>query len=391
MTDAAASRQLRDSESETEDTVRVASRPATRSTTAAGESSRGPARSGSKRPAKSPSTSPAPPAGKTSTPARDKHIQSSKNSVAPNYKLSSIPKLTGSENYRAWRDISQYVLELFNCWNIVLGEETIDDYAEDNNDNFIDRYQYAATYFIQTVESQWLILLATHKTPPKIWTALEDKFARKNTSSFFDQLNSVFDTKYDTLDLLSHHINKYDTLWNRLHLRCSTASSTDRYTLPFVFQTVFESPEAKAAILLRSLPESMNNIVDNLQTKEDLTYDHVYNKLMDLKIPTAVNSADNKAYKIADVNGKGKEPRREPSRKGPPAIPKECSYCKKQYPTARSDGHTWNECVKLKAANLKNKEKRTVNTAKIGKEETPEPVSTLSSVRTTTKISSYPR
>ena len=105
---------------------------------------------------------------------------------------------------------------------------------------------------------------------------------------------------------LLHHINQYDTLWNRLHLRCSTASPTDRYTLPFVFKSVFESPEAKAALLLRSLPESMNNIVDNLQTKEDLTYDHVYNKLLDLKIPTAVSSADNKAYKSADIKGKGK-------------------------------------------------------------------------------------
>jgi len=134
----------------------------------------------------------------------------------------------------------------------------------------------------------------------------------------------------------------------------------------------------------------MNNIVDKLQTKEDLTYDYVYNKLMDLNIPTAVNSVDNKADKTADSKGKGKELRREPSRKGPTALPKECSYSKKHYPTARSDGHTWNECVKLKAANLKNKEKRTVNTAKIRKEETPELVSTLSSVRTTTKISSYP-
>ena len=273
----------------------------------------------------------------------------------------------------------------------MLGEETIDDYAEDDNDNCIDSYQYAVTYFVQTVESQCLIFLVTHKTPPKIWTALEDKFARENTSSFFDQLNSVFDTKYDTLDLLSDHINKYDTLWNGLHLRCSTASSTDRYTLPFVFQTVFESHEAKAAILLRSLPESRNNIVDNLQTKEDLTYDYVYNKLMDLKIPTAVNLADNKAYKSAHDKGKGKEPGREPSRQGPTAIPKDCSYCKKHYPTARSDGHTWNECEKLKGVNLKDKEKRTVNMAKSGKEETPEPVSTLFSVRTTTQISSYPQ
>jgi len=100
----------------------------------------------------------------------------------------------------------------------------------------------------------------------------------------------------------------------------------------------------------------MNNIVDNLQTKEDLTYDHVYNKLMDLKIHTAVNSADNKAYETPDVKRKRNELRREPSLKGPMALPKECSYCKKHYPTARSDGHTWNECVKLKATNLKNKQ-----------------------------------
>jgi len=59
----------------------------------------------------------------------------------------------------------------------------------------------------------------------------------------------------------------------------------------------------------------MNNIIDNLQNKKDLTYDHFYNKLMELKITTAVNYADNTVYKTADVKGKGKEPRREPSQK----------------------------------------------------------------------------
>jgi len=70
---------------------------------------------------------------------------------------------------------------------------------------------------------------------------------------------------------------------------------------------VFESPEAKAAILLCSLPESRTNIVDNLQTKEDLTYDQVYNKLLGLKTPSNVSSADNKAYRSTDVKGKGKD------------------------------------------------------------------------------------
>jgi len=135
----------------------------------------------------------------------------------------------------------------------------------------------------------------------------------------------------------------------------------------------------------------MNNIVNNLQTKEYLTYDHVYNKLLDLKTPAAVSSVDNKVYKSADIKGKGKDTRREPSRKGPRATSKECFDCKKHLPTARCEGHTWNEYAKLKATNQNNKEKKTVNTAKIRKEETPELVCTLSSIRTTTKIYPHPR
>lgn len=88
---------------------------------------------------------------------------------------------------------------------------------------------------------------------------------------------------------------------------CSTASSFDRYKLQFLFKLVFKSPEAKAARLLRSLPKSINNIIDSLQTKEDLTYDYVYQRLLDLKSSSAVDSADNKVYNSTDIKGKGKE------------------------------------------------------------------------------------
>ena len=166
----------------------------------------------------------------------NQHSNSSKRGYASSYKLSSVPKLSGSENYCTWRDISEFVLRLFNCWDLVIGTEHLPAEERDENgalsnfddvDGYRDRYQYASAYFLETIDPQWLILLATHKTPPAIWQAFEDKFARENTSSFFDQLNTVFDTKYDTLDLLSDHINQYDTLWNRLHLRCSTASPTN--------------------------------------------------------------------------------------------------------------------------------------------------------------------
>lgn len=101
---------------------------------------------------------------------------------------------------------------------------------------------------------------------------------------------------------------------------------------------------------------------------------------MDLKIPAAVSSENNKASKSANIKGNRKKPEREPTHKGPTANPKEFSYDKKHYPTARTDCHTWNECVKIKPTKNKNKEKMTIDRTKIGKEETPDPVSTLSTI-----------
>ena len=94
------------------------------------------------------------------------------------------------------------VLWLFNCWELVISteflstEESDKDRAVSNCDDiegYRDHYQYALAQFLETIEYKWLILLATHKTPSAIWQAFEDKLARKSTSSFFDQLNSVFD------------------------------------------------------------------------------------------------------------------------------------------------------------------------------------------------------
>ena len=161
----------------------------------------------------------------------------------------------------------------------------------------------------------------------------------------------------------------------------------------FCFKLVLESPKAKAALLLRSLPESMNNIVDNIQTKEDLTYDHVYQHLLDLKSSFVISSADNKAYKCADVKGKRKAPGRNPPPKGNSG-PKESTWCMKHYGCVGAKGHTWNKCHKIKAKNENEKKKKegsASNTAKIGKEETPELVSTSSSVRTSITNTSQPR
>src|SRR5205807_9501643 len=108
----------------------------------------------------------------------------------------------------------------------VVGEDNEITNAADI-DEFRDRYQYASAYFLETINPRWLILLATPKTPPAIWTAFQDKLDRQNTSSFFDQLNAVLDSQYNTFEPIADHINKYDTLWNRMQYCCTSALATD--------------------------------------------------------------------------------------------------------------------------------------------------------------------
>jgi len=73
--------------------------------------------------------------------------------VSPKYKFISILKQNESETYSAWSDVSQYVPNPFNGWNIDIGEETIDNWRDKENDNFLDCYQDAETYIMATVES----------------------------------------------------------------------------------------------------------------------------------------------------------------------------------------------------------------------------------------------
>ena len=281
-------------------------------------------------------------------------------------KLDKLPKLTGPDNYRTWASTAEFLLTTDGCWNLVTGAEaeptaTYDKDGdlenEDDIDNFHQRYRYSTSFFLETVDHQWLPILVTYKTPQAIWTALRDKFARENTTTFYDELSTVLNLKLTNKSDIASHINKFDSSWTRIQHRCSTATATDTFDLPFVFKPVFESLTAKAALMLYSLPSSMDNIVDNLQTKDGLTYDQVYQKLMDLNSKT--NHVEDKAYRV-------QEPHRSTSSNAN-SDEKECSYCKKHFPKSRWTGHLWNECHKLKAKQEKEKEKKgkgRVDTAK---------------------------
>ena len=92
----------------------------------------------------------------------------------------------------------------------------------------------------------------------------------------------------------------------------------------------------------------MDNIVDNVQTKETIVYEDVRAKLPDLSAKRTVAGNSKTAYRVQKPSDapKGSGPGRE----------KDCNWCRKR--KMRSQGHTWNECRKLNAHNAKQKEEK---------------------------------
>jgi hypothetical protein len=191
---------------------------------------------------------------------------------APSYRLDRLPKLTSPENYQRWYEASEHVLQVFGYWEIIVGTKTepkaeLDMGGEltnkDEIEGYKDRYQYTSAYFLETVDPACLIILTIFKTLSVIWKALQNKFARENTTSYYSHLISLLNFKMESKSKISNHLTQFDTNWNHLQHWSSIASKVKTFKLPFVFKTIFESLEAKATLLLYILPSLIENIADN--------------------------------------------------------------------------------------------------------------------------------
>ena len=117
------------------------------------------------------------------------------------------------------------------------------------------------------------------------------------------------------------------------------AAATDTNKLAYALKLFFQSSEIKASLLLGSLPETMNNIVENLQTKDNLTYELAYNYLMDLRLSSNAAPTVETAYKAKTGNVRSQKASGEDTGPQTGASQEEvkmCSFCQKR-------SHLWSE------------------------------------------------
>ncbi|KAF5205376.1 Gag-pol polyprotein [Thalictrum thalictroides] len=147
---------------------------------------------------------------------------------------------------------------------------------------------------------------------------------------------------------ISDYLSKFESAFQHVLLRCSESKRETAVAL----KAFLSVEDVKVMCLFRSLPSSMENIIDNLSTKENIKYADVYKRLLDLSSQKFANSLNqkSKAYFISKDPHLGKESKK-----------KECNWCRKR--GDRYQGHVHSDCRKLKAfkENQKKQENKALN------------------------------
>ena len=158
---------------------------------------------------------------------------------------------------------------------------------------------------VNSVQEHLLSTVIEATSAAAAWKTLKDRFDRETATSTISQVKSLLNLELSNEADLANHLTEFNNQWNRLGRR---RSSTSESNLAKALNKLTQTDEAKAAFLHWSLPPSLDNVVDNLQTNlMNLMYNQIFAHLLDLNVVNKSNTADHKAYSSNhDGDSKGK-------------------------------------------------------------------------------------
>lgn len=165
----------------------------------------------------------------------------------------------------------------------------------------------------------------------------KEKYDHETTTSTLELFNSFLELKMEDHEAITNHISRFETSFSRLQSRCSESSRPEAIAL-HNFPSV---EEVKVMCLFRSFTPPMYNIVDNLSTKDNLSYSMIQRRLLDRQsIRSNDKNPSAKAYFA------GKQPTSEKGKKANTQKELECTWCKKYGKKYR--GHVFSNCSRLR-------------------------------------------
>ena len=113
------------------------------------------------------------------------------------------------------------------------------------------------------------------------WKTLETTLDSRSVTSTIHPINQIFDLKKSTTSSWNEHIIEFETLWTAVNTKTSTGDPNSKQWIRGLKQA-FANEEFKAHLLLRTLPSSLDNVVDNLRTKDTISYSDVRTQILEI-------------------------------------------------------------------------------------------------------------
>ena len=279
--------------------------------------------------------------------------------------IPQIDKLRGTANFHTWRSMSITFLDIMGVWDVVNGKTT-KPAGLSTQTKWMQSSQRAKGFLLLNVDKGLMPLVSSAADATTAWKRLEEKFDRKTTTTLHSLMKTILTLRCSNKREIASHIEQFDELWDRLLQRTSEAttssttsstttttttasasstatastsppSSTITETLESLLLPLASSPIAKGAFFITSLPTTLDNVIDNLTTKDTVTYTDICNKLLDLYPTASQTQCDNTAFLSTSGRQDRRKGRSDQARDG-----KICGYCKSK--GFRGMGHLESEC-----------------------------------------------
>lgn len=123
-------------------------------------------------------------------------------------------------------------------------------------------------YLVSALDRNLRNMITSQPTAKDAWANIKARFDRETSATTLSLLRNIVDLKLQENENVADHLNNFTNAWDRLHQRSLTSTSS----VAKAFRDVTSSDEVKGAFLLLSLPKSIDNVIDNLATKELIKY-----------------------------------------------------------------------------------------------------------------------
>src|SRR5258708_21453438 len=233
----------------------------------------------------------------------------------------------------------------------VLGTSCTDGNSDNSDMEAYREIKSAAMIMIiQLISQQILAKCNRIHDPFELWTHLKSQYYSDSPYSFVHQMHSLFTigSSFDSTQPVSDFIEKYESEWASLPTLSASGGESSYCNKLNDFLTC---DEAKCDILLSILIPHMSNVIDNITTKQTMTFNKVKHCLSSLPSSEFQQAAFLLAKSRRAIQRKSSKTYTDAAEKK-----KVCNWCKKHgFPC---EGHLWFQCRRLKEEQAKRKKQK---------------------------------